>query len=178
MRASCMREAVTLYNVSTQPLKTEEEEALTYVAGYVARRLRKRLKCPVCSNKQCADSYVTESFLSEKLYDNLQSEGAVGLYQPSDALVHALHKVENAIAPFLLLSLHCNNLISFLNKQVKTTLSCLSDSLFCAAHTQDVLIVGKIYINVRLFGVVRRINKKAALSGNNRSNKLNNLMGM
>lgn len=164
-------EADSECNVHDLPFLSEYSENIAcYIAGYIVRKLLKRLNCEDCRN-QLFVSAVSDKRSHMYTFLSLKNNG--GLIIPSDAVVSVVLLAERCIREICAIN---NSTLSFVNVTVNLEQRVLSDfnvsKLFNKQHMQDTLDgidnhvfslirhIVRCYVNVRKFHAVKCWNVK------------------
>ena len=155
----------TLMNVAfmfpSEQLNTVEKNVLTYISGYIVRKIRKKV-CEQCCRilTGSLQGNVNETFLKEKQFSGLSGGGLV---IPSDILVSTVEHLETVFkqsAEQLLYMNRCRaRMISRMLKDSEH-----NDSLTCPAgvcHNMPHYII-QLFVSIRLYFILKDNNRHFA----------------
>ena len=154
-----------------QVLSLEEDNIITYIAGYIARKVSPKV-CSQCEQMLCGKlNSANESHMLLKSKDYGDTKKG-GLVVPSDSLVSICSKAENAYRENCEQILYQNNVRSRLISTITKTMT--GDLLIACPEgsCSTLTIIVSLFVNVRLHHTLRDNNCEFTASTGKKNRKL------
>jgi hypothetical protein len=144
----------------------QEENILTYIAGYISRKMKGRV-CDSCLESLVGelDGNQKEVFLTTKQYPDLRGDG---LIIPSAQLVSVVEQLETVFKRSEQL-LHMNNVRARLLQRMEKDSSCLVCPEEKCRLGQSVL---NLFLNIRLHFTLKDNNRNFAAASGRQNRKM------